>query len=154
MLQLAFGVSAGSMAITVIFRIGKAEETTPRMTWNDLFWCRYSDYMMYVPMSLLAVKLVDNFGLKGCLITGSLIMIVGCLSKIMICFGYSIWWWYYGHIICIAANSYIKTPLTKLCANWFGDKERTFATAISIVSVPLGIIIAKLMINFSFDKQD
>jgi hypothetical protein len=48
----------------------------------------------------------------------------------------------------------LKNPVTKLASNWFGDKERGLATAIGIVSGPLGIFISKALIMTNFENQD
>jgi hypothetical protein len=32
--------------------------------------------------------------------------------------------------------------VSKLASNWFGDKERSLATSIGLVSTPLGIFIS------------
>lgn len=41
-----------------------------------------------------------------------------------------------------------------MASNWFGDKERGTATAIGIVSGPLGIFISKVLILSIFDEKD
>lgn len=66
----------------------------------------------------------------------------------------SIWWWFVGHIICLSSSALLKTPVTKLASNWFGDKERGLATAIGIVSVPCGIFVSKLMTMGMLDDGD
>ena len=41
-----------------------------------------------------------------------------------------------------------------MASNWFGDKERGTATAIGIVSGPLGIFISKILILSIFVNED
>ena len=48
----------------------------------------------------------------------------------------------------------MKNPVSKLASNWFGDKERGFATAIGLVSTPLGIFISQILILMIFERND
>jgi sugar phosphate permease len=81
-------------------------------------------------------------------------MITGSAIRLMTSATGSIWWWYLGHIVCLSSQAYLKNPVTKLASNWFGDKERGLATAIGIVSGPVGILISTLLIMTMFDDQD
>jgi sugar phosphate permease len=54
----------------------------------------------------------------------------------------SIYFWIVGHAICALSQAFLKNPVSKLASNWFGDKERSLATSIGIVSTPLGIFIS------------
>ena len=54
----------------------------------------------------------------------------------------------------MSGQAYLKNPVTKLASNWFGDKERGIATAIGIVSGPLGIFISQGMILAIFTNDD
>lgn len=118
-------------------------------------WCRYSDLVLYFPMNFLSVYLIEKFGLKLCVALGSLIMICGSIVRMSIIFDrFSLWWWFFGHIITMSSSALLKTPATKLASNWFGDKERGLATAIGIISVPCGIFISKVMTMTIFDDRD
>ena len=120
---------------------------------EELDFAKYSDLVLYFPMNFASIWLIENYGLKKCISFGSIIMILGtALRLISTCS--SIWWWYAGHIICMSAQAYLKNPVTKLASNWFGDKERGLATAIGIVSGPLGIFISKILIITNFDDKD
>lgn len=120
---------------------------------SDLDWCKYSDLVMYLPMNFASIWLIENHGLKKCVIVGSVIMIIGSVMRFMSTFS-SGWWWFFGHIVCMSSQAYLKNPVTKLASNWFGDKERGMATAIGIVSGPLGIFISKILILAIFTNKD
>jgi MFS family permease len=104
-------------------------------------------------MNFTSIWLIENYGLKKCISLGSIIMIIGSVMRLMASFG-SIWWWFVGHIVCMSGQAYLKNPVTKLASNWFGDKERGFATAIGIVSGPLGIFIIQTLILLMFENAD
>jgi MFS transporter, FLVCR family, MFS-domain-containing protein 7 len=120
---------------------------------EELDWAKYSDLIMYLPMNFTSIWLIEKYGLKTCISTGCIIMIVGSLIRFMSLFG-SVWFWFFGHIICMSGQAYLKNPVTKLASNWFGDKERGIATAIGIVSGPLGIFISQGMILAIFTNDD
>jgi sugar phosphate permease len=48
----------------------------------------------------------------------------------------------------------LKNPVSKLASNWFGDKERGFATAVGLVSTPLGIFVSQILILMIFQSND
>jgi MFS family permease len=108
---------------------------------------------MYLPMNFLSIWLIENKGLRVCVVVGSTIMIVGSVMRFVSVF-HSSWWWFFGHIVCMSSQAYLKNPVTKIASNWFGDKERGTATAIGIVSGPLGIFISKVLILAIFDDKD
>jgi sugar phosphate permease len=66
----------------------------------------------------------------------------------------SIWLWFFGHIVCACSQAFLKNPVSKLASNWFGDKERGFATAIGLVSTPLGILVSLILILMIFRSDD
>lgn len=129
------------------------DKIEPGMDKSDLDWCKYSDLVMYLPMNFFSIYIIENIGLKKCVILGSVIMIIGSVMRFMAVF-LSGWWWFFGHIVCMSSQAYLKNPVTKLASNWFGDKERGTATAIGIVSGPLGIFISKILILAIFDNDD
>lgn len=120
---------------------------------EQLDWAKYSDLVLYLPMNFTSIWLIENYGLKKCISLGSIIMIIGSVMRLMSSFG-SIWWWFVGHIVCMSGQAYLKNPVTKLASNWFGDKERGLATAIGIVSGPLGIFVIQTLILVMFENKD
>lgn len=66
----------------------------------------------------------------------------------------NIYFWFFGHIVCACSQAFLKNPVSKLASNWFGDKERGFATAIGLVSTPLGIFISQILILMIFERND
>lgn len=124
------------------------------MVKGDLDWCRYSDLVLYFPMSYLSVFIVEKYGMRSCIVIGCFVMIAGSLTRVVVYLGGTIWWWYFGHIVSVASGSLIRTSTSKLASNWFGDKERGFATAVGICSVPFGILISKILTLVIFDDED
>lgn len=105
-------------------------------------------------MNFASIWIIENKGLRRCIQIGAVLMITGSAIRLMTSATGVIWWWYLGHIVCLSSQAYLKNPVTKLASNWFGDKERGLATAIGIVSGPLGILISTLLIMTMFDDQD
>jgi FLVCR family MFS transporter 7 len=120
---------------------------------DTLVYAKYADLILYFPMNFASIYIIENYGLKKCISLGSIIMILGSLLRFFGSFDY-IWAWYFGHIVCMSSQAYLKSPTTKLASNWFGDKERGTATAIGIVSGPLGIFISKGLLLLLFDQND
>ena len=104
-------------------------------------------------MNFISIWVIENFGVRKCVIVGSMIMITGSVLRFLAGFS-SIWLWFVGHCVCMSSQAFLKNPVTKLASNWFGDKERGTATAIGIVSTPLGIFIAQIMILLMFKEKD
>ena len=109
--------------------------------------------LLYLPANFLSVWLIDNYGLRMCIGTGSFLMFLGSLLRFM-SISRNLWFWYFGHIICLSGGAFLKTPATKLATNWFGDKERGLATALGQVSIPIGLLFSQTMIIFNFDNDD
>ena len=80
-------------------------------------------------------------------------MIVGSCMRLLSSYT-SIWLWFFGHIVCACSQAFLRNPVSKLASNWFGDKERGFATAIGLVSTPLGILIILTLILIIFRSDD
>lgn len=66
----------------------------------------------------------------------------------------SFWPVFFGHIISLSGQAFLKNPVSKLATNWFGDKERGLATGIGIMSGPAGIFISKIMIMSTMSDND
>lgn len=148
---MSIGCLIGSMNVAIVYRIGESSKTQPKMVRGDLDWCRYSDLVLYFPMSYLSVFIVEKYGMRACIVIGCFVMIAGSLIRVVVYLGGTIWWWYFGHIVSVASGSLIRTSTSKLASNWFGDKERGFATAVGICSVPFGIFISKILTLVMFD---
>lgn len=114
---------------------------------------KYSDLLIYIPANFLSVWLMENYGLRRCIGTGSFFMLSGSILRLM-SVTRNLWFWYFGHIVCLASGAFLKNPVTKLATNWFGDKERGFATSIGQVSSPIGLLISQVMIMMMFENDD
>jgi MFS family permease len=93
----------------------------------------------------LSTYVIDTKGLRACIVAGCLIMLFGSSIRMLVIHG-SFWPVFFGHIISLSGQAFLKNPVNKLTNNWFGDNERGFATGISIMSGPAGIFISKVLI--------
>ena len=154
--SLSIGTVFGSLNVAIMDKIG--DDTTPEMGMSDLITVKYSELVLYFPMNFLSIYLIEKHGLRACIGLGCILMILGSCLRMMVPMmkieDKNIWWWYYGHIICLMSSSLLKTPVTKLASNWFGDKERGIATAIGIISIPCGIFVSKIMMTAMFEDKD
>jgi MFS family permease len=133
--SVSIGTVAGSTNYSIFLRIG--DDTKPKMKRRDFDMVTYCDLFLSFPTNFLAVYIVEKHGLRACIALGCIIMIVGSVIRGITCFqDFDIWWWYYGHMVATSASQFLKAPSTKLASSWFGDKERGFATAIGIISLP------------------
>jgi sugar phosphate permease len=123
----------------------------PTLNESDLAIAKYSDLVLYLPANFLSVWMIEKYGLRFCISFGSCVMLIGSCIRLLSLFS-SLWVWFCGHIICMSSQAFLKNPVTKLASNWFGDKERGTATAIGIVSGPLGIFISKVLILSFFNE--
>ena len=114
---------------------------------------KYSDLLLFLPANFLSVYLIENYGLKSCISTGSILMFLGSLLRFL-SISHNLWFWYFGHILCMVSGSFLKTPVTKLATNWFGDHERVLATAINTAATPIGLLFSQFMIIINFDNDD
>ncbi len=112
-----------------------------KMDRNNIQWAKYADQILYFPLNFASIWIIENYGLKPCISIGSIIMITGSVMRLCSTFT-TLWLWFYGHIVCAASQAFLKNPVSKLASNWFGDKERGTATAIGLVSTPLGIFLS------------
>jgi len=94
---------------------------------------KYADLVLYLPANFFSVWIIDKYGLRLCISIGSIIMLIGSVMR-FISVSSNLYFWYFGHIICLLSGAFLKNPCTKLASNWFGDKERAFATSVGIVS--------------------
>jgi MFS family permease len=113
---------------------------------------KYFDMIAYFPVNFASIWIIENYGLRRCISIGSIIMIAGSVLRFIQFF--DIYLWYFGHMICACSQAFLKNPVSKLASNWFGDKERSLATSIGLVSTPLGIFISQILILLVFDLKD
>lgn len=154
--SMSIGTVFGSLNVAILDKIG--DDTVPEMSISDITNCKYSELILYFPMNFLSIYLIEKHGLRACIGLGCIFMIAGSALRMMVSImpmiQKNIWWWYYGHIVCLMSSSLLKTPVTKLASNWFGDKERGIATAIGIISIPCGVFVSKIMMSKMFDNDD
>jgi sugar phosphate permease len=130
------------------------ENIDPDLNQEVINYAKYSDLLIYLPANFLSVYLMDKKGLHACIGTGSIFMLIGSILRFFSSLNRNLWFWYFGHIVCLASGAFLKNPVTKLATNWFGDQERGIATSIGGVSSPIGLLISQTMILVMFDNDD
>ena len=130
------------------------ENIDPDLNQEVINYAKYSDLLIYLPANFLSVYLMDKKGLRACIVTGSIFMLIGSILRFFSSLNRNLWFWYFGHIVCLASGAFLKNPVTKLATNWFGDQERGIATSIGGVSSPIGLLISQTMILVMFDNDD
>jgi sugar phosphate permease len=101
---------------------------------------------MYLPCNFLSLWVIENKGLRSCVLVGAMLMMAGSTTRLFLVYG-SFWPVFVGHILSLSGSAFLKNPVTKLSNNWFGESERGIATGISIMSGPAGIFISKILIG-------
>jgi hypothetical protein len=99
-----FLTSAATGAVNGSLSTNRAiiDKIEDKMDKEQLDWAKYSDLILYLPMNFTSIWLIENYGLRKCISLGSIIMIIGSLIRLVSCVG-SIWWWFFGHIVCMSA---------------------------------------------------
>lgn len=104
---------------------------------------------------IVSSEVIERWGLKACIMCGSLLMLFGSTLRILVtAYHDNFWPVFFGHIISLCASAFLRNPVTKLTNNWFGQHERGFATGVSIMSGPAGIFISKILIQSLMYNDD
>ena len=120
----------------------------PQVTTGILQVAKYADLLLYLPCMFLSSHIIDTKGLRACIIFGSILMLFGANLRMFVSVYHGNFWpVFFGHIIALSGQAFLRNPVTKLTNNWFGDNERGIATGISIMSGPAGIFISKVLIQ-------
>jgi len=106
---------------------------------------KYADLPLYLPANFISTWVIERYGLRRCLVIGSVLMLTGSSIRLFGLFGTFIPI-FIGHIMSLSGQAFLKNPVSKLATNWFGDKERGIATGIGIMSTPTGIFISNSLI--------
>ena len=77
------------------------EKVNPSITKSLLDIAKYSDLVLYFPMTFLALWIIENKGLKICINFGCFIMIAGSILRF--CGAFNLWIWYFGHMLCMSS---------------------------------------------------
>ena len=102
----------------------------------------------------ISTYVIDNYGLRACITTGSVLMIIGSTIRCGATYTGSFWPVFYGHILSQTGQAFLRNPVTKLTNNWFGERERGFATGICIMAGPVGILVCKVLIQTIMWNED
>lgn len=108
---------------------------------------------LYLPANFISTRVIETHGLRYCIMIGSLLMLFGSSIRLFALFG-SFYPVFFGHILSLSGQAFLKNPVSKLATNWFGDKERGLATGIGIMSGPSGILISKILIMSTMKDTD
>jgi sugar phosphate permease len=114
---------------------------------------KYADLPLYLPANFISTKVIETYGLRRCIVIGSLLMLTGSTVRLFALFG-SFIPVFFGHILSLSGQAFLKNPVSKLATNWFGDNERGIATGIGIMAGPSGILLSSVLIMTCLNTED
>ena len=98
--------------------------------------------VVFLPSFVLTTKMYNSMSLRKVLLVCSLCEFVGAWLRMVAVFNRQFWWIVIGQAF-IGLSSPMTTCAVSIVANlWFGDQERGRATALMLVSNPLGILVS------------
>ncbi len=60
---------------------------------------RYADLVLYLPCMFMSTYVIDNYGLRSCVMTGSGLMFVGSFIRVGATYTGTFWPVFFGHIV-------------------------------------------------------
>jgi predicted MFS family arabinose efflux permease len=104
-----------------------------------------SSALFFLPSFLVATQMYNKMSLRKVLLICSIMIVAGAWMRMLVVFNNQFWWVIAGQTI-IGMSSPITTGAVSIIANfWFADNERGRATALMLVSNPLGILTSFLI---------
>eukprot|EP00347_Sterkiella_histriomuscorum_P012556 403368114 len=97
--------------------------------------------IMFIPANFLVIKVLDLYGLRACLLIGSVMTISGCWLRQIVTAVPNFGVVFPGTILCATAQVFFINTGSKLATNWFGDNERALATALGGLALPIGCVV-------------
>ena len=96
---------------------------------------------VFLPSDFIAIHLLDKYGLKFTLILGSLLLILGALSRLLVPLTGNFAVASIGSILAAIGQTCFYNCKSKLASTWFGDRERSRATTFAAISIPIGSLM-------------
>jgi len=105
------------------------------------FWVNFLSllfFVIYVPGAFLASWILDHFGLRIGILTGTGLLAIGSIVRMLGSFPDMFYLVCIGQAICAWGQPFIQNSPAKVAAIWFPDKQRALATTLGSVANPIG----------------
>eukprot|EP00112_Aurelia_sp_Birch-Aquarium-sp1_P006096 Seg1681.7 transcript_id=Seg1681.7/GoldUCD/mRNA.D3Y31 product="Solute carrier family 49 member A3" protein_id=Seg1681.7/GoldUCD/D3Y31 len=116
---------------------------------NKINWFSLVFFIFSALFGLPAFWLMDTYGLRTGVLTGTWMNAIGCLIRMLASYSiapkYNYWMALGGQVIAAISQPLVLAMPTKLAAQWFGDNERTVANTMASLANPLGVLLASAL---------
>eukprot|EP00347_Sterkiella_histriomuscorum_P001701 403371011 len=107
--------------------------------------------VVFVPMNFPSVAALDKRGLRFGIVIGITLTCLGCWMRCLI--NYSFYWALAGQTVLAICQPFLLNAPPKLSGNWFGEKERIYATSIganaNVLGISLGCFLPSIFVQDS-----
>lgn len=104
--------------------------------------CNSSSALLFLPSFIFATKLYTITTLRKALLICSLLIFFGAWIRVVAIWDGNFWWVVAGQTIFGISSPITICGVSILANYWFGDHERGRATALMLVSNPLGFLVS------------
>lgn len=111
----------------------------------DLCFILFS--VLYLPFNFVAIKMIDSSGIRRPIMFAAVITIIGAWMRLLIAdygFGFAL----IGSCLIASVQPFILNSPSKVATVWFGDDERSTATAIGLFAFNMGNLVAFVLPSF------
>ena len=117
---------------------------------DDIDWLGTIGFLMGMPVCLASTMIVDRFGLRSAIFIGTMLTFMGGFIRALTSFTNfeketQYWLVFAGQALTGMGNPMAVSVPTKVSQHWFRETQRTFATILSAMSMPLGIVLGQGM---------
>jgi FLVCR family MFS transporter 7 len=121
-------------------------------TIDDIDWLGTIGFLVGIPTCLASTWIVDRFGLRAAIFTGTIMTFLGGLIRAISSFpgigehinlNAQFWMAFVGQSLTGMGNPMAVSVPTKVSQHWFKESQRTFATIMLAMSLPLGIVLGQ-----------
>mmetsp|Transcript_16041 Transcript_16041/g.23224 ORF Transcript_16041/g.23224 Transcript_16041/m.23224 type:complete len:423 (-) Transcript_16041:3-1271(-) len=106
-------------------------------TWVEM--CTLIIMIVYVPVTFPANYFLDEYGLRGGMIIGTGLTMLGSFIRIGAYFNF--WFILVGNFVVALGQPFITNAPSKVSAFWFRPESRPFATTLGSICIPAGMMI-------------
>lgn len=120
-------------------------------TADQVDWLGTISFLVGIPMCVASTYVVDTWGFKTGIYAGSVLTLAGgtvrALSTLQGVWDLDLGSQYYislfGQALTGMGNPFAVSLPTKVSQNWFGERERGWATGVLAMSLPLGVVLGQ-----------
>ena len=98
-------------------------------------------FIMYVPGNFMSIAVLNRYGMKATIVTGTVFILIGSWIRCFIIFT-DFLPFYIGSFITALGQPFLMNLPSKVASNWFGDKERAMASSLGALSVFIGAMVS------------